>query len=104
HRESLRSVRRDDPRALRSRVSRLVRRSHMVAISVPLQAAGRSQAARNLRALPAAIRMEPVVRLAWGVATVPLRALDRRAPPYERARCPRAVRCESIRGRTAEAG
>jgi hypothetical protein len=55
NREPLRAFRGDDPRALRDRVPRLAEWNRMDAVPVPLQAAGRSPSAGNLRALSAAI-------------------------------------------------
>ena len=59
------SVRGDDARALRNRISRIARREDLDRLSLPLQAAGRAPGAGNLRAVPAALRMEPVVCVAW---------------------------------------
>ena len=58
-------------RAIRDRVSRQPRRrGHVDRLPVPLQAAESHRAARHLRALSAALRLESLVRLARAVASV----------------------------------
>src|SRR4029077_20996725 len=66
-------------------------------LSVPLQAAGPQGAPGPLRALPAALRMEPLVRLARLLAGLPLGCehgggSSRREPGRPRALPPRPVR------------
>jgi hypothetical protein len=64
HCQPVRSVCRDDARPLRDRVSGLRRRRELDSVPIPQQAAGAERSSAHLRALSAALRLEPVVRLA----------------------------------------
>src|SRR5438270_2866276 len=80
HRQRLWALRGDDQGAVRDRVPGLSRRKNVDAVSLPLQAPGSGGRPGNLRSLPAAIRLEPVVRLARDLPRVPLGGADRGAP------------------------
>src|SRR5579859_3483248 len=66
--EPIRIVRSDDARAIRDRISGIGRRTELGGVSVPVQAAGCSQAAGTLRAVSTALRLESVVRFAGELA------------------------------------
>src|SRR5713226_1084580 len=68
HRESLWTVRGDDARAVRNRVSGLGRRANVVHLPFSVQTAGSKQGTRDLRTVPAAVRLEFVVCVAEFVA------------------------------------
>src|SRR5229473_3866634 len=68
HREPLWTIRGDDAGALRNRVPGIGRWTKLARLSLPLQATRSQQAAGNLRALSAAVRLEFVVCLAEFVA------------------------------------
>src|SRR5262249_13695464 len=103
-REPLRALRGDDLRAVRDRVPGLARRSELDAVSVPLQAAGPEGRAWHLRAVPAALRVEPLVRLARTVARIPVGAGRRAAPARGLAAGPPALRRQSVPRRAADLG
>src|SRR5207244_7276095 len=62
--EQLRPLRGDDAGAIRDRAPGDARRHALGGLPVPLRAAGSHEGARHLRAVPAALRVEPRVRLA----------------------------------------
>jgi len=64
HRQQLRPLRGHDARPLRDRVPGNGRRQDVDRVSVRVQAAGSAEAARHLRAISAAPRLEPLVRIA----------------------------------------
>src|SRR5579863_9089460 len=73
-------------------------------VFLPVQAAGPVESAGDLRALPAAIRVEFVVRVAGIVARVPFRHLDAGTIDQERPGRAGAICLRSICERAAEAG
>ncbi len=68
HRQPVRPVCGDDQRALRDRIPGLERRRELDRVSIPQQAAGAERGAAHLRALSAALRLEPVVCVARRLA------------------------------------
>ena len=91
-------------RTLRAGVPGLRRWQNLAAISVPLQAAGPGQISRNLRSLPAALRLEPVVRFFRRVARLPNRPPDRSPPALQRPGRAGSVCRQSLPPRSAPSG
>src|SRR4029077_2436536 len=82
----------------------LERRGAVGRLSLPLQTAGSEKAARHLRAVPAALRLEPLVRLARRLHGEPVRPQLRGAAPRELAAGAAPLRRESVRGEAAGDG
>src|SRR5665647_2283440 len=77
HRERVRTIRHDDARAIRDRIPGERRWREVVdRVSLSLQAAGCERASWDLRAVPAALRLESLVRVAGAVAGLAVGGLD----------------------------
>src|SRR5581483_763634 len=94
----------DDARQIRDRIPGLERWSKLDCLPVPVQAPGARQSARDLRALPAAIRLEPLVRVAGILAQQHVRGQHRRTALIQQPGRAEPFPRESIPERGTEAG
>ena len=105
HRESLRPVCHDDRRPVRDRVSgQRGWREDVDRLSVPVQASGCDGTPRHLRAVSAALRVEPVVRVAGAVAGVVLGGAGAGAADRRKSERAEAVSQRSVPWHAAESG
>src|SRR3982751_3172219 len=103
YRQRVWAVRGDDGSAVRDRVSGEPRWDDVDAVSLSVQAAGSQRASGHLRAVPAAVRLESLVRVVRSVATVAVGGERADAARGRKPECARALPLGPVQGQSAAA-